>query len=116
MAKKQSIFNFFSSFSKSVQTIRTNFHYSASKLNRHRHCSVRVCPQIPQTYLKACKIGNLALMLRDPRHESRRFSTSEGHGFIRKTVSYCGNWDQNYADKCRQDGAKFVAGIPQSVL
>ena len=50
------------------------------KLNRHRHFSVRVCPPIPQTCLKACKIGNLALILRNPRHENRRFSESEGMG------------------------------------
>ena len=50
------------------------------KLNRHRHFSVRVCPPIPQTCHKACKIGNLALILRNPRHENRRFSESEGMG------------------------------------
>ena len=50
------------------------------KLNRYRHISVRVGPPIPQTCLKACKIGNLALILRNPRHENRRFSESEGMG------------------------------------
>ena len=34
------------------------------KVNRHRHFLVRVCPPIPQTCLKTCKIGNLALILR----------------------------------------------------
>ena len=51
------------------------------KLNRYRHISVRVGPPIPQTCLKACKIGNLALILRNPRHENRRFSESEGMGY-----------------------------------
>ena len=50
------------------------------KLNRYRHISVRVGPPIPETCLKACKIGNLALILRNPRHENRRFSESEGMG------------------------------------
>ena len=43
------------------------------KLNRHRHFSVRVCPAISQTCLKACQIGNFALILRDPRYENWRF-------------------------------------------
>ena len=47
------------------------------KLNCHRHFSVRVYPSIPQTCLKACKNGNLALILRNPRHKSRLFSESE---------------------------------------
>ena len=50
------------------------------KINRHRHFSVRVCPPIPQTCLEACKIGNLALILRNPHHENLRFSESEGMG------------------------------------
>ena len=39
-----------------------------------------VGPPIPQIYPQACKIGNLALILRKPRHENRRFSESEGMG------------------------------------
>ena len=50
------------------------------KLNHHRHISVRVGPPTPQTCLKACKIGNLALVLRKLRHEDRRFSEPEGMG------------------------------------
>ena len=52
------------------------------KLNRYRHISVRVGPPIPQTCLKACKIGNLALILRNPRH-SFSFFGIRGHGLIR---------------------------------
>ena len=48
--------------------------------NRYRHIYVRKGAPIPQTCLKACKIDNLALILRDPRHENRRFSESEGMG------------------------------------
>ena len=82
------------------------------KLNHHRHFSVRVCPPIPQTCLKACKIGNLALILRNPRHENWRFSESEGMGYYVSRFQIAGNWGQKYADKCRHDAAKFVSWIP----
>ena len=68
------------------------------KLSRYRHISVPVGPPIPQTCLKACKIGNLSLILRKPRHENRDFrkprarvNTSSG--------SFCGIWDHEYAAK-----------------
>ena len=48
------------------------------KLNRYRHISVPVRPPIPQTCLKACKVGNLALILLKPRRENRRFSEFQG--------------------------------------
>ena len=60
-------------------------------LLRRSDITVHLQAKSPQTLFCACmssdsadnakrKIGNLALILRNPRHENRRFSESEGMG------------------------------------
>ena len=79
------------------------------KLNRYRHISVRVGSPIPQTCLKACKIDNLALIVRKPRHENRRFSeSSEGMEEYISRFHFAGSGAKNMPTNSSLDSTRSI--------